>query len=1505
MKKLLLLISLLGVVGLTQAQTDPMEFATGNLSATQQLQSYPLPRFKPGHTLNRNFIWFDLEYFSGWQQPGVTRQQMVNTAKINNEEFYKNWNYYFMISGKIDSYGSASAYADTINSTPGAFAAIARRNPSYKTSAVSLMNQTPNITSQNLSPDNYVRNTSGQYLDMNGNPVSGYKYFSPTAPSSTVIADGNYLKPYFQNLTNAIGRPLDIMNDNGEAMYLMSLNGGVINNDPAVKADYLNLGYPANKTAESINDYRGRKYANHVINYRNQFMSISPTTSFTYYGLDGQSDYRPLWSRAKSIQTKVNGRYYSTGDFYLRWPNNWKAWSGAWHGLGWFADAKYFELQDGDSLMSPFVCAGWNADEAQNPRPAQYLACLKILAAWGSEFFYSGFFNLSTPFPDSKNWGWQTVMPVYTQGITSHYEEFLRNGTLLDGDVPRYFLTTTTLQPNNPKYLFYTGDSRQLVAVRKLNGSNKYVITAAQMVDANTIGNAPNVSYGKFKLGNDSIKIEFRRQGSVYIYDASNPSAKIFYQLDRWHQYEHPERWSKDFEFEAELADNTSSAAKIATEVPAGTPANDYSNFTSYMTFTTVTPPVLQYSFTPRNQPTYYLWVRARSKNATGGGINIGINGQASKSIGCITDTQWKWYSIDACSAQHIKFTSLANQQYLMSVSATSNNIEIDKILLTTNSNANLNSNQPSCSSVVATINASGPTTFCQGGSVTLTASAGTSYAWSSGQTTQSITVSQSGSYSVSVNTGTGCAAVSNPVTVSVTSAPTATISNSGPTTFCQGGSVILTASSGNAYTWSNGQTTQSITVSQSGNYSVTINTGNGCNSVSTPVNVSVTAATPATITNSGPLTFCQGGNVTLTASTGASFQWSNGQTTSSIAVSSSGSYSVVVSTSNGCTSASSPVQVSVAANPTAGITVNGPTTLNIGQSTTLTATGGVSYLWSPGGQTTAAITVSTPGNYSVKVTNAAGCSSNSNTITISQVNAPSPVLIQVIGSTDICSGGSAGLTANGGANYLWSPGGQTTSAISVNQTGTYYVYSRDNNGNVLSTDSVQIMVHPKPMNPSISITYIPNTAFQLTAYEPSAVSYRWSTGAAGSSINVIQPKLISVTATNAFGCTSGATSIQTQSVNPRTCVTPNMLTSYNISDTTAILGWNPAITGERYIIRYWIPGTSSIKMHEIGGSLSSWRINDLLPGTTYNWTIENMCVSGSYMSQTASFKTLGAPLFCGSTPQHTRSESITTQRATVRWYNTTADSFMVRYRPVGTNTYFYRNLNGVMNSTGVQLINLLTNTNYEWQVSSTCNGFTSPYSQTSFFKTLDTCGYMGNVSVSNVTSSTARIIWSNINSMDTIRIRYTRINTGVEHNVYFNATGQNGSYELRGLKPGSSYNVEVRGKCGGTAGSWTLPVTFNTTNITMRNDETNPLSLNGYPNPVNDILFYSFITDSNEDYVVKVCDMAGRELVQEVKNATAGDNVEELPVYGFAKGAYLLILQQGTQRSHFRFSVQ
>ncbi len=183
----------------------------------------------------------------------------------------------------------------------------------------------------------------------------------------------------------------------------------------------------------------------------------------------------------------------------------------------------------------------------------------------------------------------------------------------------------------------------------------------------------------------------------------------------------------------------------------------------------------------------------------------------------------------------------------------------------------------------VATITASGPTTFCAGGSVTLTASPGTAYLWSTGATTQSITVNASGNYSVAV-TANGCTATSTPATVTVSPLPTPAITASGPTAFCEGGSVTLTATPAASYLWSNGATAQSITVNAAGAYSVTVADANGCTGTSAPTVVTVNPPPAPVITANGPTTFCAGGSVTLTASAGTSYAWSNGATTQSIA---------------------------------------------------------------------------------------------------------------------------------------------------------------------------------------------------------------------------------------------------------------------------------------------------------------------------------------------------------------------------------------------------------------------------------------------------------------------------------------------------------------------------------------------------------------------------------------------------------------------------------------------
>jgi len=163
-------------------------------------------------------------------------------------------------------------------------------------------------------------------------------------------------------------------------------------------------------------------------------------------------------------------------------------------------------------------------------------------------------------------------------------------------------------------------------------------------------------------------------------------------------------------------------------------------------------------------------------------------------------------------------------------------------------------------------ITASGSTTLCQGQSVVLQSSSNVGNTWSTNETTSSITVSNSGTYFVTVSNGS-CSGTSNSIVVTVNSIPpTPTIAANGPTTFCEGGNVVLTSSASTGNLWTGGSSSQNLTVTTAGSYSVSV-TENGCTSASSsPIVVTVNPAPTPTISpiadvcsNSNTFTLNQG----------------------------------------------------------------------------------------------------------------------------------------------------------------------------------------------------------------------------------------------------------------------------------------------------------------------------------------------------------------------------------------------------------------------------------------------------------------------------------------------------------------------------------------------------------------------------------------------------------------------------------------------------------------------
>jgi gliding motility-associated-like protein len=497
------------------------------------------------------------------------------------------------------------------------------------------------------------------------------------------------------------------------------------------------------------------------------------------------------------------------------------------------------------------------------------------------------------------------------------------------------------------------------------------------------------------------------------------------------------------------------------------------------------------------------------------------------------------------CTGGSVTLTSSTGTSYLWSNGATTHSINVavsgSYTVRVTNSGG---CQSASSAATVVTVNAlpatptitaGGPTTFCTGGSVTLTSSAGTSYLWSNGATTSSITVTMAGSYSVRVTNASGCQSTSSVATIiTVNSLPSApTITAGGLTTFCAGGSVTLTSSSGSSYLWSNGATTPGINVTSSGSYTVRVTNANGCQSAASAAKVVTVNALPVTpiITADGPTTFCAGSSVTLTSSAGTSYLWSNGATTSSINVTTSGSYTVQVKNAIGCQSlpsAATPVTVnSLPATPT--ITAGGPTTFCAGGSVTLTSSLGTGYLWS-NGATIASINVTTSGSYTVRVTNASGCQSAASVATIVTVNVlPAIPTITAGGPVIFCNGGSVTLTSSAGTSYLWS-NGATTPGINVAIPGSYTVQVTNASGCQSTASAVTtVNVNALPVVDAGADATIANgtsTTINATVTGTDPFTYSWSPSSQLVNPLIEDPTTVNLPSTTVFTLT--ATSITT-----------------------------------------------------------------------------------------------------------------------------------------------------------------------------------------------------------------------------------------------------------------------------------------------------------------------------------------------------------------------------------------
>ncbi|MCC6370491.1 MAG: T9SS type A sorting domain-containing protein [Bacteroidia bacterium] len=408
---------------------------------------------------------------------------------------------------------------------------------------------------------------------------------------------------------------------------------------------------------------------------------------------------------------------------------------------------------------------------------------------------------------------------------------------------------------------------------------------------------------------------------------------------------------------------------------------------------------------------------------------------------------------------------------------------------------------------------------------------------------------------------------------------------------------------------------------------------------ISNEATVTIGSPNPV-LTNSVPAVCASIGSATLLATGAVSYTWSNGPTTASNVVTQTATTIYTLTGSSACGTGISTVSV-IYANPIVTLT---PSSASIcsGQSTGISASGAGTYSWSTGASTSSiSITPTASTVYSVTGTDSYGCQ-NSGTQSITVNGNPT---LNISGSTGICTGQNASLTASGANTYTWNTSSNSSSIVTSPAINTTYTVT-GTNAQGCSSSTTQLVTVAASLSITITGPSSVCAGQPVTLSGAGGVTYTWNTGASTTTIAPSPSVTTSYSVIGASGtCSNTATKLITVNANPTISVSGVNVICAGQSATLSASGaatytWLPSTVASSIVVTPSINTTYTVNAASAQGcttSITSAVTSNSLPAITVSQSSGSVCLNSP-----ATFTASGANSYTWSTSSNASTISIT-----------------------------------------------------------------------------------------------------------------------------------------------------------------------------------------------------------------------------------------------------------------------